>query len=111
MGLSAFPLRPRSRALRRMFERDFCGVALQEPHQALLDPVLGLFGTVGMERVRGLPEVLEDMDQVGDDRDLGANLPRHPSHEAKLVLVSVDEDDPTALALGIASKGLVEGVG
>ena len=73
-------------------------------------PLFGLRGPVLVEAVRRLPQVLQHMDDVENDGELGAHLGRRPAYARDLVLVSVDENHPTPLVVGVATQGLPEGL-
>ncbi|MBE7453360.1 MAG: hypothetical protein HS111_32190 [Kofleriaceae bacterium] len=80
----------------------------QQREQPVAHPRLGVLGTGGVERVGGAPQVLDDVDDIEDDRDLGAELARGTLHSLDLIALPVDEHDPAATVFGISARRLGE---
>src|SRR3990172_7230519 len=78
----------------------------QQSEQAVADPGLGLRRAATEERPSSEPQVLEHVHHIEDERDLDAGTLRLGLHGLELPGLPVDENDPTAAALGVATEGL-----
>src|SRR3990172_10222717 len=80
-------------------------IPAEQPEQPLGHPRFGLRRPLGMEDVRGLPEVLQDVDQVEDDGDRHAEPLRGGPHAAHLIDLAIDEPPPPLLPLRLPRPG------
>src|SRR6266540_4234491 len=72
------------------------------------DPRLGVRVTVGVVAPGGLPQVLQDVDEVDEDVDGHAAAGRFGADQVQLVAGAVDEHHPGAAVGRVAVGGLVE---
>jgi hypothetical protein len=56
----------------------------------------------------GVPQVLQDMDEIDDDRDADVAVVGFGVDAVELVVVAVDQDDPAAAVLRVAALRVVE---
>ena len=80
----------------------------QERVHAFDDPVTSRIRAWGVEAVRCRPEVLDQVNQVGDDGDSHARFVRGVIDGADLILVPVEQDHPVPLPFGITRKRLAK---
>jgi hypothetical protein len=83
-------------------------LAPQKQRQLVGDPLASRVLVVGLERLRGVPDVLRDVDEVDHDRAGDATTLRLGHDQVELVLGAVDEHDPAFVVLGVAALHLVE---
>ena len=72
------------------------------------DPVFGGGVAGGVEAPGGLPQVLDDVDEVDQDRDLTSRRGGLGGDHVDLVVVAVHQRDPGPGVAGVAALGLVE---
>lgn len=72
------------------------------------DPLLGGGVALVVKAPGGLPQVLEHVHEVDDDRDRCVATLRFGLDPVDLVVVAIDKRDPVARMVGIAPLGLVE---
>jgi hypothetical protein len=65
----------------------------------------GAAGLGGVQVGGGVPEVLQDVDEVDDDRDLDAAVAGFGGDALELVVVAVDQGDPAAPVLAGRGAG------
>ena len=60
------------------------------------DPVFKLRAGFGVKRSAGIPQVLDDVDDIDDDRKLDAFILGYAAQNTKLIIIAVDQCFPWA---------------
>src|SRR6266700_5139201 len=68
-------------------------------------PLFGVRVAFGVEAPGGLPDVLDDVDEVHHDRDGGLPGFRFGANPVDLMLIAVDQGDPGPRVVGVAAVG------
>ena len=90
---------------------DLDGAAVQDGQYPLAYPRLGVGIAFGEEAPRRAPHVFQDVDQVDDDGDVDPSGAGFGLDAVDLVVVAVDQRDPVAPMVRVASFGFVEDAG
>src|SRR5664279_2730749 len=90
---------------------DLDGMALQDGQYPLAYPRFGGGIAFGEEAPRRAPDVFNDVDQVDDDGNDDPSGARFGLDAVDLVVVAVDQRDPAAPMVRVASFGFVEDAG
>ncbi len=98
-------------AVRVLAGGDLDGAALQDGQCPLAYPRLGVGVAFGEEAPGRAPHVFQDVDQVDDDGDVDPSGAGFGLDAVDLVVVAVDQCDPVAPMVRVASFGFVEDAG
>src|SRR5450756_410122 len=90
---------------------DAGGLAVQDGAGVVAYPFLGGGVAFAVEAPCGLPDVLENVNEVDHDGDLQGACVGLGGDPVDLVVVAVDEGDPGAVVVRVAAVGLGEDVG
>src|SRR4029450_383602 len=87
---------------------DSGGLALQDGDRFVLHPLLGGGVALLVEGPGRLPQVLQDVSEVAQDRHIDPALGGFGLDPVDLVVVAVDQRDPSTRVGGVAAVGFVE---
>ena len=86
-------------------------MSFEHPYRLAVHPPRGRLVVVGVQAGGGVPQVLQDVHEVDDDRDFHFAFAGLEFDPLDLVVGAVDQRDPGAAVVGVAALCLIEHAG